>query len=125
MLQSKIAPFFKASLELSFSRAMHAHMLQRMLETPVQFNTYNFFLGMFIRRIYRPLITWGGEGWLVGVSLVIRVLQLQKTYFGCAYKQYGILFHKQTFKNCLAPSDVIWQHLLQRVLATQNTDFEY
>ena len=31
---------------------------------------------------------------VVGVSLVICVLQFQKTNFGSAYKQYGILFHK-------------------------------
>ncbi|GFX99494.1 transposable element Tc1 transposase [Trichonephila clavipes] len=38
---------------------------------------------------------------LVGVSFVIRVLQLQKTNFCYAYKQYGVLLHKQTFKICL------------------------
>ncbi|GFW61965.1 uncharacterized protein TNCV_4669901 [Trichonephila clavipes] len=43
-------PSFKASLELSFSRIMHAHMLQRLFETSVQPNTYNFFLGLIIRQ---------------------------------------------------------------------------
>ncbi|GFT78124.1 transposable element Tc1 transposase [Trichonephila clavipes] len=45
--------------------------------------------------------------WLVGISLVIHVLQLQKTNFCCAYKQYGILFHKQTFKICSNPCYVV------------------
>ncbi|GFV96075.1 transposable element Tcb1 transposase [Trichonephila clavipes] len=95
----KSSPSFKASLELSFSRIMHAHMLQRLFETSVQPNTGNFFLDLLIRRICHLLSTCGV--WLVGVSLVIHVLQLQKMNFCCAYKQYGILFHKQTFKNCL------------------------
>ncbi|PRD32796.1 UNVERIFIED_CONTAM: hypothetical protein NCL1_19390 [Trichonephila clavipes] len=88
----KSFPFFKASLELSFSKVIHAHILQRLLETSVQLNTCNFFLDLLIHRICRLVITRGI--WLVGVSLVIRVLQLQKTSFYCAYKQYGILFHK-------------------------------
>ncbi|GFU65100.1 transposable element Tcb1 transposase [Trichonephila clavipes] len=37
-------------------------------------------------------------GWLIVVSLLIRDLQLQKTNFCCAYKQFGVRFHKQTFK---------------------------
>ncbi|PRD20153.1 UNVERIFIED_CONTAM: hypothetical protein NCL1_55402 [Trichonephila clavipes] len=36
---------------------------------------------------------------LIGRRLA-RDPQLQKTIFFCAYKQYGILFHKQTFKIC-------------------------
>ncbi|GFV19405.1 transposable element Tcb1 transposase [Trichonephila clavipes] len=68
----KSFPSFKAFLELSFSRIMHAHMLQRLFETYVQPNTCNFFLGLFIRRICHLLSTWGIG--LVGVSLVIRVL---------------------------------------------------
>ncbi|GFV47308.1 uncharacterized protein TNCV_4829641 [Trichonephila clavipes] len=47
---SKTFPSLKASLELSFSRIMHAHMLQRLLEISVQPNTCNFFLGLLIRR---------------------------------------------------------------------------
>ncbi|GFW62242.1 uncharacterized protein TNCV_4421291 [Trichonephila clavipes] len=46
-------PSFKASLELSISRIMHAHMLQRLFETSVHPNTGNFCLGLFIRRICR------------------------------------------------------------------------
>ncbi|PRD26711.1 UNVERIFIED_CONTAM: hypothetical protein NCL1_37391 [Trichonephila clavipes] len=98
-------PFFKASLELSFSRIMHAHMLQRLFETSVQPKTCNFFLGLLIRCICRLLSTY--EIWLVGVSLLIYVLLLQKTNFSCAYKQYGILFYKQTFKICLTPCHVV------------------
>ncbi|GFV57230.1 transposable element Tcb1 transposase [Trichonephila clavipes] len=85
---------FKASLELSFSRIMYAHMLQKLFETSVQPNMCNFFPGLLVRRICRLMSTCGI--WLVDVSLVIHVLQLQKTNFCCAYKQYGILFHKQT-----------------------------
>ncbi|GFX19726.1 transposable element Tcb2 transposase [Trichonephila clavipes] len=44
---------------------------------------------------------------LVGVPLLIRVLQFQKTNFCCACKQYGIIFHKQTFKICLTPCHVV------------------
>ncbi|GFY30989.1 uncharacterized protein TNCV_1629621 [Trichonephila clavipes] len=101
----KSFPSFKASLELSFSRIMHSHMLQRLFETSVQPNTCNFFLGLLIRRICHLLSTC--EIWLVGVSLVIRVQQLQKTKFCCAYKQYGIFFHKQTFKIYLTPCPVV------------------
>ncbi|GFX99485.1 hypothetical protein TNCV_3039601 [Trichonephila clavipes] len=46
--------------------------------------TCNFFLGLLIFRICHPLSTCGIL--LVGVSFVIRVLQLQKTTFCCAYK---------------------------------------
>ena len=93
---------FKASLDLSFSRITHAHMLQRLFETSVQPNTCIFFFGLLIRRICCLLSTH--RIWSVGVC----ILQLQKTIFGCAYKQYGILFHKKTFKNCLTPCHVIW-----------------
>ena len=96
---------FKASLELSFSRIMHAHMLQRLFETSVRSNACNFFLDLLIRRICRLLSRRGI--WLVGILLVIHVLLLQKAKFGCAYKQYGILFHKQTFKICLTPCHVV------------------
>ena len=43
---------FKTSLDLSFSRIMHAHMLQRLLES-VQSNKSNFFLGLIICPICR------------------------------------------------------------------------
>ncbi|GFY10055.1 uncharacterized protein TNCV_1946001 [Trichonephila clavipes] len=49
VLQSKVSPSFKASLELSFSRIMHVHMLQRLFETSVQPHTCNFILGLLIR----------------------------------------------------------------------------
>ncbi|GFX82567.1 uncharacterized protein TNCV_2167151 [Trichonephila clavipes] len=45
---SKSFSHYKASLELSFSRIMHAHMLQRLFETSVQPNSYSFFLGLLI-----------------------------------------------------------------------------
>ncbi|GFX29277.1 transposable element Tcb1 transposase [Trichonephila clavipes] len=40
----KSFPSFKAPLELSFSRIIHAHIFQRLFETSVQPNTCNFFL---------------------------------------------------------------------------------
>ena len=52
-------PSIKTSLEFSFNRIMHAHMLQRLFETSVQPNTCYFFLGLLIRRICRPLSTRG------------------------------------------------------------------
>ncbi|GFU97589.1 uncharacterized protein TNCV_747531 [Trichonephila clavipes] len=116
-------PSFKASQKLSFSRKTHAHMLQRLFETSVHPNTCNSFLGLLIHRICRLLSTC--EIWLVSVSIVIRVLLLQKTNFCCAYKQYGIVFHKQTFKICFTPFHVVQQHLLQRLVTTLNTDFGY
>ena len=71
-------------------------MLQRLFETSVQPNTCNFFLELLIQRIGHLLSTCGIR--LVSASFVIRVLQLQKTNFGWAYKQYAIVFHNQTFK---------------------------
>ncbi|GFX77029.1 transposable element Tcb1 transposase [Trichonephila clavipes] len=44
----KSYPSFKASLELSISRIMHAHMALRLFETSVQSNTCNIFLGLFM-----------------------------------------------------------------------------
>ncbi|GFT88887.1 transposable element Tcb1 transposase [Trichonephila clavipes] len=49
----KSFPSFKASMELSFSRIIHAHMLKRLFETSVQPIPCNFFLGLLIRRLYR------------------------------------------------------------------------
>ncbi|GFV76692.1 uncharacterized protein TNCV_4729121 [Trichonephila clavipes] len=60
----KSFPSFKASMELSFSRIMHVHMLQRLFETSVQPNTCKFFLHLLIRRICRLLSTCGI--WLAG-----------------------------------------------------------
>ncbi|GFT33568.1 transposable element Tc1 transposase [Trichonephila clavipes] len=60
----KSFPSFKASMELSLSRIMHALTLQRLFETSVQPNTWNLFLGLLIRRICRLLSTCGvGFGW--------------------------------------------------------------
>ncbi|PRD23957.1 UNVERIFIED_CONTAM: hypothetical protein NCL1_45017 [Trichonephila clavipes] len=79
----KSFPSFKASLKLSLSRIMYVHILQTLFDTSVQANTCNFFLSLLIRRICRLLSTYGI--WLVVVSLMICVLQLQKTYFYGAY----------------------------------------
>ncbi|GFV78039.1 uncharacterized protein TNCV_1931 [Trichonephila clavipes] len=54
----KSFPTFKESLELSFSRIMHAHILQSLFETSVQPFTCNFFLVLIIRRICRLLSTF-------------------------------------------------------------------
>ncbi|PRD29413.1 UNVERIFIED_CONTAM: hypothetical protein NCL1_29473 [Trichonephila clavipes] len=78
-------PHFKVYPHLSFSRVMHAHMLQNLFEISVQPNTSNFFLRQLIRRMSHLLSTCGI--WLVVVSLVIRVLQLNKTNSYCANKQ--------------------------------------
>ena len=96
---------FKAFVELSFSRIIHSHMLQRLFEISLQLNVCNYFLGSLIRGMCSLLSTFGI--WLVAFSFVIRVLLLQKTNFGCTYKQYRILFHKQTFKICLTPCHLI------------------
>ena len=68
---------FKTSLELSFSKTMHSHMLQKLFETSVLPMACDFFLGLLICRIFRLLSTCGI--WLFGVSLVIRVKQFHKT----------------------------------------------
>ena len=70
----KSFPSNKASLVLSFNRIMNAHMLQRLLETFVESNTEDFFLGLLIHQICRLLSTC--DIWLVGVWLEICVLQL-------------------------------------------------
>ena len=94
---SKSLSSFKASQELSFSRIMHAHMLQTPFQTSVPLNTCNSFFGL-LHRICRLLSICGI--WLVGISLEFCVLGLQKTNFVSAYKQYAILFYNQTFKVC-------------------------
>ncbi|PRD24090.1 UNVERIFIED_CONTAM: hypothetical protein NCL1_44693 [Trichonephila clavipes] len=81
----KSFPSFKAFMELSFSRLMHTHMLQRLFENSVQLNTCNFYFGQLIR--YMSLFITCGI-WSVSLSLVIRRMQLQKTSFFRAYKQY-------------------------------------
>ena len=105
MLQPEIIPILQAFLELSFSQKIHAHILQILSETSVQPNSHNVFLGMLIRRICRLLSTC--ELWLVSFLLLICFLQFQKTNFNYEYKQYGIIFPKQTFKICLTPCHVV------------------
>ncbi|GFX23291.1 transposable element Tcb1 transposase [Trichonephila clavipes] len=68
----ELFPSFKTSLELSFSRIRHAHMLQRLFETSAKPNTCKFFLGLLIHLILRLLNTCGDR--LVIVLLMIRVL---------------------------------------------------
>ena len=55
-------PSFKPFLELSFCRIMHTHMLQRLFETSLEPNIFNFFLGL-----YSILGTCGS--WLFGVHV--------------------------------------------------------
>ncbi|GFV28262.1 transposable element Tc1 transposase [Trichonephila clavipes] len=43
----------------------------------------------------------------VGASLLIRAMQLQNMNFCCAYKKYGVVLHKQTFKICLTLCHVV------------------
>ncbi|GFV56209.1 uncharacterized protein TNCV_3266161 [Trichonephila clavipes] len=117
----KSFPSFKDSLELYFSRIMYAYMLQRLFEFFVQPNTCNFFFDLLIRWMFCILSTCGI--WLVGVSLVLRILYLEKTNFCCAYKQYGILFHKETLKICFTPCHVVYQRLLKRVVAKSITNY--
>ena len=104
-LQPKLFPSFKVSLEQSFSRIMHAHMLQRLRD----FSSVQH-MQLLPCQIYHPLSTCGIC--LIALSLMICVLKLQKVNFGCAYKQCGILFHKQTYKMCLTSYHVVLQHLL-------------
>ncbi|GFT29524.1 uncharacterized protein TNCV_2020851 [Trichonephila clavipes] len=64
------------------------------------------FMQLLLCLAYSPdMSPTGHVSYLVDRRLarVIHVLKLQKVNFCCAYKQYGILFHKQTFKICLTP----------------------
>ncbi|GFV61150.1 transposable element Tcb1 transposase [Trichonephila clavipes] len=58
---SSLTPGVMASLELSSSRIMHDHMLQRLFQTSVQPNTCNFFLGLLIRRMPRRIAALNAE----------------------------------------------------------------
>ncbi|PRD27107.1 UNVERIFIED_CONTAM: hypothetical protein NCL1_36266 [Trichonephila clavipes] len=101
----KSFPSFTATLELSFSRIMHA---QNIAKTHRDFCSAQP-MQLLLWPAYSPDMlpiehVWV---WLVGVAIVIRVLQLQKTNFCCAYKQCKIIFHKQTFNTCLTPCPVV------------------
>ena len=96
--------YFKAFLELSFSRIMHAQMIAKTIR--------DFCIDQHMKLLNWPAYTsdmspiervWD---WLVVVSLEFRNLQLQKN-FGCAYKRYGILLYNKTFKICLIPFHVV------------------
>ena len=71
VLQSDVISL-KASLVLSFSRIMHAYMMQKLFEISVEPRISNFFLNLLIHQICRLLNM--SEICLVGVSLVICVL---------------------------------------------------
>ena len=101
MLHLEVLPFLQGISGAIFQQIMHAHMLQKLFETYIQPNTGNFFLGLLIR--HRCYLLKRVGIWFVGISLLIRVLQLQ----GCAYKQYGILLYEQIFKFCLTPCHVV------------------
>ncbi|GFW72065.1 uncharacterized protein TNCV_4789531 [Trichonephila clavipes] len=98
----KSFPSFKAFPELFFSWIMHAHMLQRLFETPVQPNTCNFFLGLLILLIEQ---VWD----LLSRCLVrdSRPAASKDELLLRIQEKYGILFHKQTFKICLTPCQFV------------------
>ncbi|GFX80166.1 transposable element Tc1 transposase [Trichonephila clavipes] len=79
VLQPEVVPFLQVILGAIFQQDNTRPHIEKNYLTSVQPNKWNFFLGLFIRRIYR-LLSWCGI-WLIGVLLVIRVLQLQKTTF--------------------------------------------
>ncbi|GFU65412.1 uncharacterized protein TNCV_1796791 [Trichonephila clavipes] len=87
---------------------MPSHMLQRLFETSVQPNTSIFFLGLLIRGDMLPMSTC--RIWLVGVSLVIRVLQLQKD---------ELLLRLQAIWNYLSKADIhnLFDSMSRRVAA--------
>ncbi|GFX68454.1 hypothetical protein TNCV_3998861 [Trichonephila clavipes] len=51
VLQPEVVSFLQGILGASFSKIMHAHMLQRLFENSVQLITCNFFLDLLIHRI--------------------------------------------------------------------------
>ncbi|GFS65273.1 uncharacterized protein TNCV_2451151 [Trichonephila clavipes] len=95
---------------------MHAHMLQRLFETSVQPNTCNFFLGLLMpvehvwnlvgRRFTRDLHPAASKDELL--------LRIQAIWNSLPQADIQNLFNSM-------PRRI--QHLLQRVVATQNTDF--
>ncbi|GFW99026.1 uncharacterized protein TNCV_1782451 [Trichonephila clavipes] len=95
LYSSKSLPSFKASLELSFSRIIHAHMLQRLFETSVQPNTCNFFLTLLICRIGHHLSTC--------VDLVGRCLARDPRP---AASKDELLLRIQAIWNCLPQADI-------------------
>ncbi|PRD30941.1 UNVERIFIED_CONTAM: hypothetical protein NCL1_24885 [Trichonephila clavipes] len=117
MLQPEVVPFLQcisgAVLQQNNARPQ---MLQRLFKTSVPPNIYNFFLCLLIRQLWRLFSACGI--WLVHVSLVSRVLQLQKNFY-CVYKQYGNLFYKADIQNLFDSMSRLIQHFLQRVVDTQ------
>ncbi|GFS51394.1 uncharacterized protein TNCV_548741 [Trichonephila clavipes] len=111
----KSFPSFKASLELCFSRIMHAHMLQRLFETYVQPDTCNFFLDLLMRRICHLLSTFGI--WLVGVSLVIGTFTLYLTRPAALKDE--LLLRIQAIWNSLPQAEIqnLFDSMLRRIVA--------
>ena len=89
----KSLPPFKESLELFFNGIMRTYMLQRLFQTSSHVNIWDFFLACLFAGYVAYWEVWD---FLWCVLIMIRVFQLQNTNFVCAYKQYGILFYKQT-----------------------------
>ncbi|PRD23869.1 UNVERIFIED_CONTAM: hypothetical protein NCL1_45247 [Trichonephila clavipes] len=116
----KSFPSVKASLELSFSRIMHAHMLQRLFETSVQPNRCNFFLSLLILRICHLLPI--DHVW----NLVGRYLARDPRL---AASKDKLLLRIQTIRNFLQQADIknlfdsmpcrIAKLIAARVVATQ------
>ncbi|GFV38156.1 transposable element Tcb2 transposase [Trichonephila clavipes] len=105
VLQPQAIPFLQRLQGLYSSRIMPIHMSTR-LSNPILIRSRNsFFLSLRIPRICHRLNMCGIS--LGGVSLVIFVLLLRQTNFGCAYKQYGILFRRQILKICLTLCRVV------------------
>ncbi|GFY23553.1 transposable element Tc1 transposase [Trichonephila clavipes] len=104
-LQPQAIPSCKDCQELYSSRIMPVHMSRRLPNPILIRSRYSLFIGLRIPWICHRLNMCGIS--LGGVSLVIFVLLLRQTNFGCAYKQYGILFCKQIFKICLTPCRVV------------------
>ena len=105
VLQLEIVPCFQSIPGATFQQENARVLVAKITQTSVQPNACNFFFRLLIRQICRLFSTCGIC--LVGVFLVIRVLLLQNTNLVCAYKQYEIFYHKQTFKICLTPCDVV------------------
>ena len=92
----KSFPFFKASLELSFSWIMHADMLQRLFGISVQPNACNFFLGLLITQVCRLLSTSGI--WLVCVLLMIHMSSFKRRTLGAHKSNMDFLSHRDNQK---------------------------
>ena len=115
--------YFLQSIPGAIFQQEHVHVLRRLFETSGQPYTSNFFLGPLIRWICRLLGTC--EIWLVCFSLVICVLQFQKTTLAqhtrnmefCSTRRHS----KSVGLHVTSYSSTYCKHLV----ATPNTDFEH